>query len=414
MSWHFSRALVVAFWEDTSSAGARSALLSGSPTQPLFLPSDRTTAFSRLSRFGMTFGPLTADLGAELLTWFLAASRARTSASQERAQESTASAPACGPTWRGSLAKFDPDSRSWRTAQLSLLGDSGEFSPTWPRSGMTAGGLCWELPMSGRRISATGSGLWVPTPIRNDAEKRGNFDPIRSWGLAGFAKLWPTPLANSHTGAGHGPNKTGAPNLQTMVKLWPTPSCIGINGGSNSRAAALKRGSSAQEVNSGSLNPTWVEWLMHWPLNWTSLEPLANEQFDKWSQDGSAVVRGDRMRPVWFDAEPTQAPQGPKPVQQRAEQCGDSLRAMPRIGAQTTDAGGMQGLRNDIHAEALTEGDCVQPGVSFGMGEVVGGETLVPRVASGVTARVDRLKALGNGQVPLCAAEAWRMLAARD
>jgi len=31
-------------------------------------------------------------------------------------------------------------------------------------------------------------------------------------------------------------------------------------------------------------------------------------------------------------------------------------------------------------------------------------------VADGVAARVDRLKAIGNGQVPLCAATAWRLL----
>ena len=35
----------------------------------------------------------------------------------------------------------------------------------------------------------------------------------------------------------------------------------------------------------------------------------------------------------------------------------------------------------------------------------------VGRVADGVAARVDRLKAIGNGQVPLCAATAWRLLA---
>jgi len=32
------------------------------------------------------------------------------------------------------------------------------------------------------------------------------------------------------------------------------------------------------------------------------------------------------------------------------------------------------------------------------------------RVAHGVAARVDRLKAIGNGQVPLCAATAWKLL----
>ncbi len=37
-------------------------------------------------------------------------------------------------------------------------------------------------------------------------------------------------------------------------------------------------------------------------------------------------------------------------------------------------------------------------------------EDAAPRVAHGVAARVDRLRAIGNGQVPLCAAEAWRML----
>lgn len=37
-------------------------------------------------------------------------------------------------------------------------------------------------------------------------------------------------------------------------------------------------------------------------------------------------------------------------------------------------------------------------------------EPNVGRVADGVAARVDRLKAIGNGQVPLCAAEAWKIL----
>jgi len=39
-------------------------------------------------------------------------------------------------------------------------------------------------------------------------------------------------------------------------------------------------------------------------------------------------------------------------------------------------------------------------------------EPNVGRVADGVAARVDRLKAIGNGQVPLCAATAWRILSA--
>ena len=42
-----------------------------------------------------------------------------------------------------------------------------------------------------------------------------------------------------------------------------------------------------------------------------------------------------------------------------------------------------------------------------------GAEPNVGRVANGVAARVDRLKAIGNGQVPLCAATAFELLRAR-
>ena len=86
MSWLYSQALVAEYSEATCSDGARSALLSGSPTPRAFLPPDRMTAFCRPSRFGMTFAPLTDGLGAELLTRFLAASHARTLAQQEKEQ----------------------------------------------------------------------------------------------------------------------------------------------------------------------------------------------------------------------------------------------------------------------------------------------------------------------------------------
>ena len=40
-------------------------------------------------------------------------------------------------------------------------------------------------------------------------------------------------------------------------------------------------------------------------------------------------------------------------------------------------------------------------------------EPRLDRVAHGVAARMDRLKAIGNGQVPLCAATAWKILSER-
>jgi hypothetical protein len=87
MSFVYSRALVEEFSEDTCSDGEPSAPSSENPTPQAYLSPDRMTAFCRLSRFGMTFAPLTDGLGAELLMWFLEASRARTSAQQGKERE---------------------------------------------------------------------------------------------------------------------------------------------------------------------------------------------------------------------------------------------------------------------------------------------------------------------------------------
>jgi hypothetical protein len=275
MSWLFSQALVEEFLPESCSDGEPSAPLSGSPTPQAFLPSDRMTAFSRISRFGMTFRPLTADLGEAVLTSYLAAFPARTSALPAKAQESPESAAECGDTWRGSLARLDPDTSSWKTVQHSLLEDSESSSVTWPRSGMTANGQCWELPMSARPIKETGSGLWQ-TPVADDAVNRVN-GKINSRGepkLSAQVLRWPTPtVCGNYNRKGASPSS--GDGLATAVQRWPTPSTIGINGGSHSRQAALKLGATSAELNGGSLNPTWVEWLMGWPLGWTDLKPLA-------------------------------------------------------------------------------------------------------------------------------------------
>lgn len=295
MSWIFSQALVTAYANSPSSLelveefsaascsdGEPSPPSSGESTPQAYCAPDKMTAFSRLSRFGMTFKPLTASHGADLLTWYLAASRAKTSALPEKALASPESDQACGPTWRGSLAKYDPVSLSWKTVQLCLLGDSELSSVIWPRSGMTAGGECWELPTLEPITSATGSGLWQ-TPVADDSVNR----VAGKWNSRGEPKLsaqvlqWPTPLANSHTGAGHGPNKTGAPNLQTMVKAWPTPAARDYRSSnklSYEDRGGGKKGEQLPNAVGGQLNPTWVEWLMGWPLGWTDLKPSVTDK----------------------------------------------------------------------------------------------------------------------------------------
>jgi hypothetical protein len=225
MSWLFSQALVAEYLQGTCSAGELCAPSSGSPTPQAFLSPDRMTAFSRLSQFGMTCRPLTEDLGAGLLTWFREASRARTSAQPAEVLALTESAAACGATWRASLAKYDRALRMWRTAQCSLLGDLEEFSETWPTSGMTVDGQCWELVMSAPRTAANESGWW-PTPQRSDYKGTSSGSKFDS--RARQFRIW-----------SKGQNVTGA--------IYP--------------------------------NPTAYEGLMGWPLGWTDLKPLAMGRF---------------------------------------------------------------------------------------------------------------------------------------
>lgn len=86
MSWLFSRVLVAEYLGENFSDGEQSAPLNGNPMPQVFLPPDKTTRFWSLSRYGMTCKPLTEPRGEELLMLFRAASRARTSAQQEKEQ----------------------------------------------------------------------------------------------------------------------------------------------------------------------------------------------------------------------------------------------------------------------------------------------------------------------------------------
>jgi DNA (cytosine-5)-methyltransferase 1 len=74
---------------------------------------------------------------------------------------------------------------------------------------------------------------------------------------------------------------------------------------------------------------------------------------------------------------------------------------------------GLQRYRNErINDESIEQKGFTRSGFIGGCRNWWETEPNVGRVADGVDARVDRLKAIGNGQVPLCAATAWRILSA--
>ena len=168
MSWLFSQALVEVFSEENSLDGEQSAPLNGNLTQQAYCAPDKMMDFSRLSRFGMTFKPLTGSRGEELLTLYREVFHAKTSAQQEKAQELMESAAECGEKWHASFAKYDPDLSLWKTHQCSLLGGLDEFSETWPQWGLMRNGECWEQQTLAQTISVTAFGLLL-NPMENQS-----------------------------------------------------------------------------------------------------------------------------------------------------------------------------------------------------------------------------------------------------
>jgi hypothetical protein len=63
MSWLYSQVLVEEYLGDNFSDGEQSVPLNGSHIQQAYCAPDKMTGFSRLSRFGMTYKPLTESLG---------------------------------------------------------------------------------------------------------------------------------------------------------------------------------------------------------------------------------------------------------------------------------------------------------------------------------------------------------------
>ena len=277
MSWLYSQVLVEEYLGDTSLDGEQSVQSSGSSTPQAYCAPDKMTGFSRLSRFGMTYKPLTESLGEELLTLYREAFHVKTSQPQEKAQELTESVQECGEKWRASFTKYDPDSCSWKTHQCSLLGDLDEFSETWPRWGLMRNGECWEQTQLEHPIKESVYGFTVPTPVASDGTtgsligKNDNFYETKT-GM---------PRKVNQNG------KDGSVGLGRLVKMWPTPQASDNRDRGNMsnpsvqrRVAIGKQISLSQSVHptSGQLNPTWTEWLMGWPLEWTDLKPLVTDK----------------------------------------------------------------------------------------------------------------------------------------
>lgn len=145
--------------------------------------------------------------------------------------------------------------------------------------------------MSVPRIDASGCGFWQSatattrecTPEQWEARREQQGGTLRSTYLQDAVKYqagvrsYPTPRVSD--GNGPGEHGTGGPDLRTVIargtstrQTWGTPTSRDhkdTGDCSNVPENSLLGRMVEPSTTSGSLNPTWVEWLMGWPRGWT-------------------------------------------------------------------------------------------------------------------------------------------------
>ncbi len=222
-----------------------------------------------------------------------------------------------GPSSHDAFAYYDPDSQSWRTPQGCLLPEWAMYSEGWPRSGMTRSGTAYRLQPLAPLTGVIGSGLW-PTPVAQDDNKSPEAHMAMKARMKGGPRqtctslqvmvkgcargMWPTPCVADAMGGrtSKGSKRPGECGMAKMVKQWPTPSARDWRSGKASQMTLDRNSGPLNEVvterdpqGGGSLNPTWTEWLMGWPLGWTDCAPLATAGFRKWRQSLLDALQGD-------------------------------------------------------------------------------------------------------------------------
>lgn len=224
-----------------------------------------------------SYTPVPLNNTGDLRTWLQAGSRASPSAEPAERGAQTMNE-ICGPQLSTASASYDPSTRTWKTLGALSTQDISEQSwETWPISGMTQGGVFYPQPKWGLRIKEIGSGSW-PTPQARDWRR-------------GYKERYE--------------DKKRSNDLNDAVsppKRWPTPTVQmtkpDMNRQNRPNSGGDDLGSLIKKLGGGLLNPDWTEWLIGWPIKWTSLDPLPTDNLGKW------IELSSREDVTWWDEDP--------------------------------------------------------------------------------------------------------------
>jgi len=240
---------------------------------------------------GTTSEPLMESLGEVWLTLYQEAFRAKTFQQPEKVPESKDREADSGRKWLELSVKYDRDTHSWKTHRCLFKEDLPQSSVTLPKWGMMQRGVLYRLRTAEHGIKGSDCGALLGTPtatmrVRSEKFRRGRTpNPAE-------AVMFPTPDANCGTrGSSANPAATHRPsgaqkqkNLNDAVKMWPTPRANDAEKRGKSPAELARNSETLATQAGGQLNPTWVEWLMGWPIGWTDCAALETDKFQSWQQ----------------------------------------------------------------------------------------------------------------------------------
>jgi hypothetical protein len=128
-------------------------------------------------------------------------------------------------------------------------------------------GECWEQIPLAHPIKDSAFGFTVPTPVASDGTTGSLIGKNDSF----YETRTGMPRKVNQNG------KDGSVGLGRLVKMWPTPTSHNAKECASPSEFTRNTPTLAAQAG-GKLNPTWTEWLMGWPLEWTDLKPLETDK----------------------------------------------------------------------------------------------------------------------------------------
>jgi hypothetical protein len=87
------------------------------------------------------------------------------------------------------------------------------------------------------------------------------------------------------------PNRKGGASLGVTVRQLATLTARDWKSGKASQATMERNSRPLSEQVGGQLNPTWVEWLQGFPIEWTVLDVSEMRKFRSWRRSHGRSLR---------------------------------------------------------------------------------------------------------------------------